>query len=875
MPLSPGESIAHYRVSGPLGVGGMGEVYRATDTNLKREVAIKVLPESVATDRERLARLQREAEVLAALNHPNIAQIHGLEASGGRHALVMELVEGPTLADRIAQGPLPFDEVRPIATQIAEALEAAHERGIIHRDLKPANIKVRDDGTVKVLDFGLAKALSPDAVSATAGGSAGASMSPTITSPAMTQTGLILGTAAYMAPEQAAGRPVDRRADIWSFGVVLWEMITGKRLFPGAEVAQILADVIRAPIDFSQVPAGPSRDLLMRCLDRDVRTRLRDIGEARIALDRPAATVTDSRRSAPSLAWVAAGVCAAIAAMLGFAYWRAPAAAPTALAVQLSLPEGATAVDLALSPDGRTLALTGSVDGIRQLWIRPLGSDDIQRIPQAQGASHPFWSPDGRYVGFFAGTTLNKMLASGGPPEVICDALNGRGATWNREGTILFSSDDGGGFAIRRVAAAGGTPEVEWKPSQGIARFPVFLPDGRHFLFVLTRAPAENNGIYYAELGTPERRRLLGDESSVTFASGNLLFIRANTLLAQPFDPARGETTGDPVPLAAGVLTTKFVIYAPVTAADGGALMYQKGGTPAGNSQLEWYNRAGTRLEVLGEPRPDFEPSLSPDGKSVVFMRLSRTGSDLWLWDVSRANERRLTLDPAFEVAPIWSPQGDRIVFRSNREGGIPNLYQQSLEVQGSEVQILRSPFRKTPAQWTRDGKWIVYTESDPKTRDDIWLLSMKGNTPGTPVVYLRSEFNEGHPQVSPDGRWLAHTSDESGRDEIYVRRFPDGARPQRISTGGGREARWRADGRELYYLGADSRLMAVAIEPATSPLEAGTPQFLFSTPSLARYTEGAFAYDVTSEGSRFLFVTTTNTGASSTLNVSLNWERR
>ncbi len=871
MPLIQGEQLGHYKIQSLIGKGGMGEVYRARDTHLGRDVAIKVLPPAVSRDPERRARFEREAKVLAALNHPNIATIYGIE----QNALVMELVEGETLP----RG-LDLETALRYARQIAEALEAAHDKGIVHRDLKPANIKITPDGAVKVLDFGLATAVQREEPEP-----ADPAASPTLTM-AATETGVILGTAAYMSPEQAAGKRVDKRADIWSFGVVLWEMLSGKRLFGAGEtVSHVLADVLRAPIDFGQLAAVPSPiiALLRRCLDRDVKTRLRDIGEARIAivnyLTNPGMDREEQpRKSAPVAAWTIAAVCTLIAGALAYLHFHDTAQPSPALRMQLNAPAGATDLAFALSPDGRYLALSAAANGKAQLWLRPLDSPQAQALPGTEDATYPFWSPDSRYIGFFAQGKLKKILASGGPPQIVCDADNGRGASWNREDAILFSADDGGGFAIRRVSASGGTPAVEYKAPHGIIPLPAFLPDGRHFLYVVTRASPEENGIYFRSADGKENRRVLPDESSVTFAAGRLLFIRENTLIAQPFEPDTGQATGDPIQLAPGVPTTSSVVYAPVTASGNGMLIYQSGGSAIGNNELVWFDRSGTRGERLGGPSPVLEPAISPDGKSVAFTRQSNSGSDLWIWDLARSTERRLTTDPAFQRSPSWSPRADRIVFQSNRAGGINDIYQRAVSGTGGDETVLAGPTRKKPTQWTRDGKLMVYTNTDPNTKDDIWTLPMENGKPGTPAVFLHSQFVEDSGQLSPDGNWMTYTSNESGRNEIYVRAFPSGEEQKKISAAGGQESKWRSDGKELYFTAADGKMMAVPIKIGPGPKPTfypGAPLVLFPAPALAHNSQGDFAYDVTPDGKRFLLATVAdNAGSPTVLDVIVNWDK-
>jgi Tol biopolymer transport system component len=870
-----GRQVSHYRIVERIGQGGMSEVYRARDTKLRRDVALKILPDRVATDSSRLARFRREAELLARLNHPHIAQIYGLEETDGIHALVMELIEGPTLADRLASGPLPVEQARSVASQMAGALETAHEQGIVHRDLKPANVKVCPDGSVKILDFGLAKALLPNSPGQTGSPSGSLAQSPTVTSD-LSEVGLILGTAAYMAPEQASGKAVDKRADIWSFGVVLWEMLAGRRLFPGDDVPNILARVLRAPIDLSVIPAGPLRHLVTRCLDRDVTTRLRDIGEARIVLAQPAAVgVEESRASGPwGWAWATTVVCAVVAAAVGVVYLRQPPSVQRPMAMQVTAPVGTIDLQFALSPDGRLLAITGLNATGRHLWLRSLDADRPEPVPGGEGATYPFWSPDSRHVGFFADGKLKKLPVSGGPPQVVCEAGFGRGGTWSRDDTILFSSNDGNGFAIRRIAADGGAPVVELKPERGLARFPTFLPDGRQFLFVITRAAAEENGIYVGALGSTERRRVLTDESSVVYAAGRLLFIRASALMAQAYDPDSGALTGDPVQVAAGVSTTSNVAYAPVTAVGDDVLIYQVGGDPSVATQFTWYDRTGspTPLRLAGA---NFEPVLSPDGKSLAFTRLSRSGSDIWIWDLVRSTEQRLTLDAEFEMTPAWSPHGDRVVFGSNRDSGIFNLFRRDLSGTAGDSVVFRSPLSKVPLQWTRDGKWMVYMVLTPDENTDVWLLPLDNDQPRPPRAVLNSDFSETHPQVSPDGHWITYTSNESGQNEVYLREFPSAANPRKLSTAGGGDARWRGDSREIFYLAADGKMMAVSLKTEGGPagsLMAGAPQVLFSPPPPGRYILHSLPYDVTPDGRRFLFAASTNSDAVPTLNVSVNW---
>ena len=855
MALSAGERIGPYEILAAIGAGGMGEVYRARDPRMGRNVAIKIAAVRFSE------RFSREVHAVAALNHPNICHIYDV----GPNFLVLELVEGQTLADRIKQGPVPLEEALGIARQIAGALEAAHERGIVHRDLKPANVKLTPEGVVKVLDFGLAKIAEP----AESGGLT--ENSPTLTLDAATRAGTIMGTAGYMSPEQARGKTVDKRADIWAFGVVLYELLAGKRLFQGSDVSEILAAVIKEEPNLERVPARVRR-LLAKCLAKDPKQRLRDIGDAWDLLD-DATPPQQSTAKGGMAGWIAAGVLLIVLGAVSWLHFREPATeGPVRL--QLSEPDGGVTAELALSPDGRMLATATTVNGKRQLWLRALDSPQAQAIPGTDDATYPFWSPDSRYVGFFAEDKLKKVIASGGPPQTLCDAPEGRAGSWNRGGIILFSAVDGGGFAIRRVSSSGGSPELAAKAPKGLARYPLFLPDGNHFLYVVTRASPEENGMYFRSLDGKENRRILPDESSAVFAGGRVLFIRDHTLLAQSFDPRRGQLLGDPAPVATGVSVTSNVVYAPVSASDTGTLIYQLTPSSSGRNQMIWYDRGGKQLGTLGVP--GYEPVISPDEKFVLFMRLSPSGSDLWTWDVSRNAAQMVHKDPAFAEVPIWSPRGDYFVFASNRVAGTPNFFRRAFGGAGQEEAVFASETRKTLNQWSRDGRFLVYSQTDPKSREDLWVLPVENGKAGKPAAFLNSEFNELQGQLSPDGRWMAYTSDESGRREVYIRAFPSGAEPKKISINGGEGPRWRGDGKELYFVAPDGKVTAVSLKVeagARQSLQPGPAEPLFEAPPLAHYFANSIAYDVTADGKRFLLdVTVPGAASSAPLQVALNW---
>jgi serine/threonine protein kinase len=870
----------------------MGEVYRARDTKLGRDVALKVLPGSLAHDPERLARFEREAHLLASLNHPSIAHIYGIEDSTGVPALVMELVEGPTLAERVAKGPIPLDEALPIAKQIAEALEAAHEQGIIHRDLKPANIKVRADGAVKVLDFGLAKAFDPAGAS-----SAAATMSPTL-SIHTTQAGIVLGTAAYMAPEQARGKSVDRRADIWAFGCVLFEMLTGTPPFPGDDISQVLARVIERDPDWTALPATLSPALgtcVRRCLVKDPRQRLRDMGDVRLALEGafdtapppPTASLPSAARRA-MLPWIAAFVVALLAASaLSIpAVRHLRETPPLETRVDIVTPATEQPSSFALSPDGRQIVFVASDDKVSRLWLRWPSTTTVQPLGGTDGAASPFWSPDGRSIGFFAGGALKRLDLDGGAPTTLAPASNGRGGTWNADGVIVFAPNIGS--PLLRVSATGG-PSVAVTtvgPQQLSHVNPQFLPDGRRLLFRATGSP-EGEGIYLGGLDGSAPTRLVSGTSSgvsriissgVYVPAGWLLWVRAGALTAQQLDLGRRSLTGEPVTLADGVpIDDKG--RAAVSVAATGLIAYRTAGT--GQRQLTWFDRLGTARGVVGEPDDTLlTPRVSPDGRRVAVSRVVQGNQDLWLLDGARAS--RFTVDPARDAFPIWSPNGARIVYQSLQRTGIGDLYHKLTGGAGAEELLLSTPQLKTPTSWSADGRFLMYMSNDPQMNADLWVLPMSGHAGDRkPFVFLQTPFREAYGAFSPDSRWVAYHSNETGRPEVYVRPFvPPGATGTaaaatgqwQVSTDGGIMPCWRADGKELYYLSPDGAMMAAPITVTGSSLEPGSPVTLFR----ARiYGGGADIqlgrqYDVTADG-RFL-INTVLTEAAAPITLLQNW---
>jgi len=865
MALLDGTRIGPYEILSALGAGGMGEVYRARDTKLGRDVALKVIPDTFALDPDRLARFQREAQVLASLNHPHIAAIYGFEDSGDTHALVLELVEGETLADRIARGPIPLDEALPIGRQIAEALEAAHEQGIIHRDLKPANIKITPDGVVKVLDFGLAKLADPAHAPAS-----DLSLSPTITSPAMmTGVGMLMGTAAYMSPEQAKGRPADKRSDMWAFGCVLYEMLTGTRPFEGDDVSDTLAAILRGEPDWSALPVrvpGSIRAVIRRCLEKDRRKRVADIAAALFALDEHAslggfATVLPRR---PLWRRVVTPLAAALvtSTVVGDGIWfimRTPATAPE-MRVEITTPETTDPSSFAISPDGRRLVFVASADGQSRLWLRPLDGVSAQPLAGTDGAGYPFWSPDSRSVGFFAGSKLERIDIGGGPPQALADSAP-RGGTWNPGGIILFAQSTAG--PLLRVLASGGEAVAATKLEAGQTghRFPRFLPGGRQFLFYAV-GTSDVQGIYLGSLDSPETTRLaVADAVGVYVPPDWLLFVRRGTLVAQRLDLARGELTGDLVTVADPVSVDGGTNIAALSVSAAGLIAYRSGGTSG--RQLTWFDRSGKALGMLGaiDDNALSYPRLSPDGRRVAVYRVVQGNVDIWLLDAVRAT--RFTFDPSLDRFAIWSPDGSRIVFDSIRKGH-RDLYLKPSNGAGSEEVLVESPQDKSPYDWSADGRFLLYgVTNDPKTGYDLWVLPVGGDR--KPFVWLNASFSERQSVFSPDGRWVAYASNESGRFEIYVRPFqgasataPRTASGQwQVSTTGGIWARWRPDGKELYYIAPDGKMMAAPIEVSGTTLNAGAPVALFQTRIVGGGTNIDLGrqYDVASDG-RFLINT-------------------
>ncbi|MBZ5589864.1 MAG: serine/threonine-protein kinase [Acidobacteriia bacterium] len=891
MTLQEGARLGSYQIVSPLGVGGMGVVYRAKDTRLGRDVALKFLPPDFAEDPERHARFEREAKLLASLNHPHIAVLFGLEHLDGHHALAMELVEGEGLDERIGRGAIPMEEAIAIAVQVADALEAAHEKGIVHRDLKPANVRVRPDGTVKVLDFGLAKSWDEQA------SSSDLAFSPTITGH-HTRAGVILGTAAYMSPEQARGKPVDKRADIWAFGCLVYEMLTGAKTFGGDTVTDVIAAVVTRDPDWGALPPAVTpgvRQALQRCLEKDLKRRFRDIGDARFELEEgmrlsgaeapsptptPTVAVQPLRRSA--LPWIAAGLGLALAAGFATAYLRTASARPRVVRSYVLPPDkthftfGGATGGAVLSPDGTRIVVAATDDaGKMLLWLRPLDSLTAQPLEGTDGGSYPFWSPDSRFVGFFVPGKLKKIDILGGPPQTVCDASSGRGGTWSQESTIVFAPDVYGG--LRRVASAGGTSAAITEPDrprgQTSQRWPVFLPDGRRFIYWAgnpTASAQETKGIYVGTLDEKGQQFLLQADSDALFAPpGYLLYLREQSLMAQPFDPGSLKVKGEAFPVAEDVASPESYRLGRFSVSQDRNLVYLTG--QSDQARVVWMNAVGQQTGTVGEPSIVGGIKLSPSGQTLaeILQEPQTKNVDVWLVDLARGVKTRFTFDPGADFDPVWSPDGGRIAWSSNSKGHF-DLYAKSSTGAGEPEELLVSDGDKYCTDWSRDGRFLAFSQLDPKgvTGADIWVLPLFGDR--KPYPFLATKFNEGNGMFSPDGRWLAYQSNESGRPEIYITPFPQGGGKWQVSQGGGVTASWKVDGQGLYFATPDGRLMEASVGSKGPAVEVGTPHE-YSKAMMAAPNPGAWSYAVAPKGDRVLVVQSEKSSAVP-LTLVTNW---
>ena len=854
-----GQTLSHYKITSKLGEGGMGEVYRATDTKLNRDVALKVLPEAFAADRERMARFSREAQVLASLNHPNIASIYGLEDSEDKHALVLELVEGETLAERIQKGAIPLEESLKIALQMAEALEAAHEKGIIHRDLKPANVKITPEGKVKVLDFGLAKALEDEIPAADL------THSPTRTDQ-MTNVGVIMGTAGYMSPEQARGQAVDKRTDIWAFGCVLYEVLTRKQVFGGHTMTDILGAIVHKEPDWEALPERTPQGipkLLHRCLEKDPHDRLHHIADARIeivhATQEPLEAPSPAQPAAATWSWIilGAGITALLASgVITWSFWQDPAPAPVKR-LTLNLPSDYDprtpgGYRMVVSPSGQDLVYLGWDKGVGRIYHRRLDQTETRALAGTEGASRPFVSPDGKWVGFQADDQLKRVPLAGGTPQVICDVtdLHVLGATWGPDGDIIFGTKGPGG--LYQVSAQGGTPHNITTPNEKENErehtFPQFLPGGKAVVFDVRTGGGATSGtpLGILSLETGKWRKVLQGGYPIYSPSGHLLY-KASTFpmvnMAVRFDVDRLEVTGEPVRLGTLEGINDFVVLP-----DGTLIYFQ----PPQSSDPVWVDRQG-HVEPLTTPsRVASVPRLSPDGHHLALNLGGLGAREIWTLEIARGILSPLVQEPS--GGPVWTPDGKELTFSLKIRPGLRTLFQTSADGSGEPAQLIpdREPGRVShlPCSWSPDGKVLAYIHRTSPVSHDIWLLPLGAK----PEPFLATPAQEIQPAFSPNGRWLAFTSDRSGRNEVYIAPYPGGEAMEQISPAGGSEPMWARESGELFYRSED-KVMVVTIETNPS-LQVGAPRLLFE----GSYARAVFAispanYDVTPDGQRFVMV--------------------
>ena len=866
----------------------MGEVYLGRDLRLERDVAIKVLPDAVARDSERLARFRREAQVLASLNHPNIAQVYGVEENGIAQALVMELVDGETLSERIAKGPVPTKEALTIARQIAEALEAAHDQGIVHRDLKPANIKIRSDGTVKVLDFGLAKLT--DAAPA-ASGSHALSVSPTLTSPALlTGAGMLMGTAAYMSPEQAAGKAVDRRSDLWAFGVVLLEMLTGRAVFQGETISHVLAAVLKDEPGLDSLPdrTPPAiRQLLVRCLQKERKHRLDSATVARLEIDDvlagrvsapPAAAAAASPRAASAIPWALAALLLTALAVISFVHFR-EAAPQRASSVRFTLgpPDGtrftteaavAGVIIPAIAPDGQRLAFAAEdTNGRSYIWVRAFDSLEPVRLDATEAGIPGCWSPDGHTLAFMADRKLKRIDIAGGAPSTLADVAVWRGCAWGSGDVIVFGPNTSG--PLFEVPAGGGAvtaaTTVPAKSSIAGHRFPAFLPDGRHFVFVAWNYRDAGVQIHLGSLDDVTLDRTLVEASSYgAYANGHLLFQSGAVLKARPFDAGQLAFTGAAVTVADHVRASPSVTGLGSFAASASGTIVYEGGADDDERRLGWLDRMGKQLSVLGDRANFIGLSMSGDRRfaAVNIGGGGGVNGNTWIYDL-QTGQRSLAMSGTYDSGFAWSPDGRSLIYRKDGE-----IYRQAIGG-GVPEAVVRDPLNKFPMSVTSDGKVLAYfAVGDPKTGADIWTIADPFTTQAaTPHPLIQTSANELMPQFSPDGRWLAYVSDESGQSEVYVTPFPGPGRRQQLSKAGGEGPRWRADGRELYYI-SSGRLFATLVTPAGSDLQFGPTTTLFPLKSSGQ----DHGFDVSADGQRFLATLPPENTQSPAITVVQHW---
>jgi eukaryotic-like serine/threonine-protein kinase len=883
MTIETGTRLGRYEIRSKIGEGGMGEVYLARDTQLGRDVAIKVLPSTYSQDRERLHRFEQEACAASALNHPNILSIYDVGMHDGAPYVVSELLEGQTLRQRIGGTRLSQRKVIDYALQIARGLAAAHDKGIVHRDLKPDNLFITNDGRVKILDFGLAKLT----------GVADVELSQTSipTRRVDTDPGKVMGTVGYMSPEQVKGRPVDHRSDIFSFGAILYEMISGHRAFHGDSPAETMSAILREdPPDLSATNGNVSptlERLVNHCIEKTPEERFHSASDLAFALEALSgstslATQAVTAPAIPSdwirrhalLGWIVAAVATvlSIGTLVAMYFRRTPVTESPATRFYVSPPESTTfsGASQFISPDGRRIVFPVlNKEGKRELWVRSLDSLEAQRLPGTEDGGQAFWSSDSRFIGFFAGQKLKKIEISGGPPTTLADAVSSHGGAWSRDGVIIFGPSIAG--PLYRISSAGGpaTPvtSLDTTRNEIIHSWPHFLPDGRHFLYLARSATRENSAIYVGSVDSKETKFLINADATPAYAPpGYLLFLRERTLMVQPFDADRIQLTGDIFPIAEQVGYNPGNARAFFSVSDNGVLAYRT--RVFSDTQLVWFDRTGKEISQVGTTGQIATVMLSPDDKRAVVSRIDNQSGATDLWLLEQERETKMTFDPANDSSPVWSPDGSQIAFNSSRSG-TNDIYVKSSTGGGNEELLLKSNNQKGPHDWSSDGRFIVYGEFDPKTSVDLWILPLFGDR--KPSIFLQTPFVEQQGRFSPNGHWIAYSSNESGTFQVYVRPFPASGGQWMISTNGGGQPRWRSDGKELFYLGPDRKIMAVEIKEDGESFAAGNPKPLFETRATAILPGGSI-YAVTGDGQRFLVITPIEESSPSPITVVMNW---
>jgi serine/threonine protein kinase len=875
MPLAPGTHLGPYEITGPLGAGGMGEVYRARDTRLDRTVAIKILSKEMSNDPAHKQRFEREAKTISSLNHPHICTLHDIGCHNGTDYLVMEYVEGESLAHRLEKGPLLLDQVLKIGRELADALDKAHRNGIIHRDIKPGNIMLTKSGA-KLLDFGLARSTTASDTLATF--TATAPKSP------LTQEGTIVGTFQYMSPEQVEGKELDSRSDIFSLGAVLYEMLTGQRAFPGKSSLSVASAILEkdpAPISSLKPLTPPSLEhVIRRCLakdpddrwqnTKDLSSELKWISESGVQANSISPEVT-AKGTQTVLPWIISGALALL--LVGaFLWWRN--SKPQEQTMQFYAPLPFPAQDLAIAPNGHTVAVVGYLEFARKnaLWTYDVGTPEAKNLPDTEGATYPFWSPDGRFLAFFADGKLKKLEVSGGPVQTLCDAPSGRGGTWNKAGVIVFTPNATPGTGLYRVSASGGRPSPISSPdaSRGETahRWPMFLPDGAHFLYLAANFTGrkEVNAIFVGSLlDSKEKHFVMKANTNVAYAApGYLVYYHDKTLLAQPFDLKRFALSGETATIQTQIEYQPQVARAVFAVSDNGLLVSQTGNGVT-LSQPVWFDRHGLEAGAVGKPEVYGNVSIAPSGRSLLvdIVDLGTVSTNIWTYDLQRDSATRVTFSSGFNYLPIWSPDAARLVFGANTDVG-RGLFMKNSDGTQEERSIAEDDFDKLPDDWSRDGKYILYTRGT-----DLWFV-MLPELRGRLFLKGLSIFRNG--QFSPDGKWVAYASNETGKWEIYVNSFPDARSKWQISAAGGEQPRWRGDGKELFYLSAAGKMMAAPVTTGNK-FAAGTPVALFpATPRQRMSSTDMFSYDVSRDGQRFLINTPVKQAETAPMTVILNW---